>query len=333
MKSMKSVLALACAALLILTGCGSTSGASAGSAAVSGEGGTGGETLSVVSTIFPAYDWTRQILGGHADAAQLTWLTEGGTDLHSYQPTAEDILKISTCDVFIYVGGESDEWAEDALREKANADMTVIKLLEMPGSTVLTEEIADGMQAGEEEEEEGALDEHVWLSLSNAQVCCEAIAGALAAADPANAADYAANAETYTAQLADLDAAYADAVAAARLDTVLFADRFPFRYLTEAYGLTYYAAFAGCSAETQASFETVIFLAQKLDELDLPCVLTMEHADDEIAASVIRNSENEERPIYSMHSLQGVTAEELAGGLTYLSAMTQNLEVLKKALA
>ena len=229
--------------------------------------------IRVVTTIFPIYDWVREIAGDTGNT-EITLLLDSGVDLHSFQPSAQDILKVATCDLFIYVGGESDEWAEDALAEAVNPDMVVISLVEALGENAKAEEIVEGMQAEEEEEEgeegeeeEEEIDEHVWLSLRNAQVFTSAIADALVQKDPANADSYRANAEAYGAKLAALDAAYAGAVDSAAHKTLLFGDRFPFRYLTDDYGLTYYAAFAGCSAETEASFATVIFLAKKTDEL------------------------------------------------------------------
>ena len=215
--------------------------------------------IRVVTTIFPIYDWVREIAGDTGNT-EITLLLDSGVDLHSFQPSAQDILKVATCDLFIYVGGESDEWAEDALAEAVNPDMVVISLVEALGENAKAEEIVEGMQAEEEEEEgeegeeeEEEIDEHVWLSLRNAQVFTSAIADALAQKDPANADSYRANAEAYGAKLAALDAAYAGTVDSAAHKTLLFGDRFPFRYLTDDYGLTYYAAFAGCSAETEAS--------------------------------------------------------------------------------
>ncbi|MDO4566964.1 MAG: metal ABC transporter substrate-binding protein, partial [Oscillospiraceae bacterium] len=206
----------------------------------SAEAGNGGnaddDKLSIVATIFPEYDWAREIVGD-TESVELTLLLDSGVDLHSYQPTAEDIIRISTCDLFIYVGGESDDWVEGALREAANEDMTVICLLDVLGDAVKTEETVEGMQEehehedGEDHEHEEAVDEHVWLSLKNAELFCAHIASELERLDSANAAAYAANAEAYMAELAALDAQYEEAVDAAAGKTLLFGDRFPFRYL------------------------------------------------------------------------------------------------------
>ena len=294
--------------------------------------------IRVVTTIFPIYDWVREIAGDTGNT-EITLLLDSGVDLHSFQPSAQDILKVATCDLFIYVGGESDEWAEDALAEAVNPDMVVISLVEALGENAKAEEIVEGMQAEEEEEEgeegeeeEEEIDEHVWLSLRNAQVFTSAIADALAQKDPANADSYRANAEAYGAKLAALDAAYAEAVDSAAHKTLLFGDRFPFRYLTDDYGLAYYAAFAGCSAETEASFETVIFLAKKTDELQLPAVLTIEGKDHRIAETIIGSTADKNRKLLTLDSMQGTTANDIAQGATYLKIMEDNLAVLKEAL-
>ena len=312
-----------------------------------------GDTLHIVTTIFPEYDWVRNILGEEAEHVDLTLLLDNGVDLHSYQPTAADILTISTCDLFVYVGGESNDWVEDVLEESMNPDMQVVELLDVLGDAVREEEVVEGMEADHDHEEDHdhddepeehdhdrddgpEYDEHVWLSLRNAEVICGALCDALCAADPANAEAYTANAESYTAQLQTLDAEYESVVAAApdtaAGHTLVFGDRFPFRYLTDDYGLDYYAAFVGCSAETEASFETVTFLAEKVDELQVPCVLIIDGSDGSIARTIVQSSSTPDLPIMTLNSLQSVTADDLAAGITYLSVMEANLEVLTEAL-
>ena len=303
--------------------------------------------LRVVTTIFPEYDWVREILGDKADNAEVTMLLDNGADLHSYQPTADDIVKISECDLFIYVGGESDDWVDDALKNAANKNMKVVNLLEALGDSVKTEEVVEGMQEEEHDhedadehddakehdhEEEAEYDEHVWLSLKNAQTLCSAISGVLQQIDPDNKDTYAANASAYIKKLSALDADYQAAVDAAVCKTVLFGDRFPFRYLAEDYGLRYYAAFAGCSAESEASFETISFLAGKVDELNLPCVLTIEGVQHKIAETIVRNTAAKNQKVLMMDSMQSTTSKDAANGATYLSVMEQNLSVLKEAL-
>lgn len=311
------------------------------------------DKLSIVTTIFPEYDWVREILGDKADNAEITMLLDNGVDLHSYQPTADDIVKISDCDLFIYVGGESDEWVEDALRNAANGNMKVINLLEVLGDSVKTEEIVEGMQEeehehedaeehehedahahedAEEHEHEEETDEHVWLSLKNAKMLVRVISKALQELDPNNKDIYAANADAYVKKLSALDAEYQAAVDAASNKTILFGDRFPFRYLVDDYGLRYYAAFVGCSAETEAGFETISFLAKRVDEWKLPCVLTIEGAQHKIAETVVRNTTAKNQRVLTMDSMQSTTSKDVKNGTTYLSVMEKNLSVLKEAL-
>ena len=313
--------------------------------------------IKIVTTIFPQYDWTREIIGD-TNSANLTLLIGNGTDLHSYQPSIQDIAKISTADIFIYVGGESDGWVKDALKNAKNKNMTVINLLEVLGDNVKEEQIVEGMQAEEEEEhhhdededhdhehheadghhhhhddeDEPEYDEHVWLSLRNAKEICAAICDALCKKDSANAASYKVNLTAYTSKLDALDAKYTVTVKAASKKTILFGDRFPFRYLTDDYNLKYYAAFVGCSAETEASFETVIFLAKKVDELGLNSVLKIESGDGKLARTIINSSANKNAAILTLDSMQSVTTKQAASGTTYLSVMENNLKVLEQAL-
>lgn len=321
--------------LAVLTACGNGANTESDATANVGTGNADGKkTLRVVTTIFPEYDWVRQILGGKANHADLTLLLDSGVDLHSYQPTVEDMVKISSCDLFIYVGGESDEWAEDALSEAVNQDMTVINLLDVLGDAVKEEEVVEGMQEEEDErgDEEAEYDEHVWLSLKNARILCGAIADALIALSPDDAQTFTDNLNAYQARLDELDAQYEDTVSEAPVKTLLFGDRFPFRYLTDDYGLNYYAAFVGCSAETEASFETVVFLANKVDELNLSSVLTIETSDGKIARTIIENTSAKSARVLQMDSMQAATSYDVSNGETYLDAMERNLEVLRDAL-
>ena len=294
------------------------------------------EKLSIVTTIFPAYDWACEITNGNENA-EITMLLDNGVDLHSFQPTADDIIKISTCDVFIYVGGESDEWVEDALAEAVNPDIVVINLLDVLGDSVKEEELVEGME-GEEEEEDGdeeegpEYDEHVWLSLKNASVLCQYISDELVEIDPDNADTYKANVSSYIDALNALDSRYQELVSSSDVNTVLFGDRFPFRYLVDDYGLNYYAAFVGCSAESEASFETIIFLAGKVDELGLNYVFQIESADGSIARTIIENTASNNQTILTLDSMQSVTSSDVSNGMTYLSIMESNYSVLETAL-
>ena len=306
--------------------------------------------VKVVTTIFPEYDWTREIIGD-TNSAELTLLLGNGVDLHSYQPSIQDIAKISTADIFIYVGGESDGWVTDALKNATNKNMKVINLMETLGDKVKAEEIKEGMQTEEEhdhdheaedehghhhhhssDEEEIEYDEHVWLSVRFAKILATEIASTLCEKDSANSAAYKANLKAYTAKLDVLDADYAEAVKAGSKKTLLFGDRFPFRYLVDDYDLDYYAAFVGCSAETEASFETIIFLANKVDELTLNNVCQIESGNGKIAKTIIQSSKNKNAKILTFDSLQSNTTKDIKKGTTYLSVMQKNLEVLKEAL-
>ena len=263
-------------------------------------------------------------------------LLDNGVDLHSYQPSADDMVKVSKCDLFIYVGGESDAWVDDALKSAQNKNMKVINLLDVLGNSVKEEEQVEGMQAEEEEkegEEEGPeYDEHVWLSLKNAKTLCSSITDALCEMDSKNADVYKKNLNEYTKNLDALDKEYQQAVNSAKYDTLVFGDRFPFRYMVDDYSLKYYAAFVGCSAETEASFETIKFLANKVDELGVTTVLTIEDPKHKIAQTVVENTKEKNQKILALNSMQSVTSDDVKNGETYLNVMQSNLDVLKQAL-
>ena len=339
MKKILSILLI----LILSVGCLSACGSGRGS----GDG-----KLRIVATIFPEYDWVKSILGDRAADAELTLLLDNGVDLHSYQPTAEDILTISDCDLFIYVGGESDRWVEDALKNPVNKNRIVINLMDVLGGAVKEEEIVPGMQeeehdhdhedGGHDDHEDGdhdhdheegpEYDEHVWLSLRNAAVIVKSLSESIQKLDPDHAETYRKNTEDYLAKLSALDGQYKAAVEAASVKTLLFGDRFPFRYMTDDYNLTYYAAFVGCSAESEASFETIAFLSEKVDELSLRSVITIEGTDHRIAETIIRNTKTKDQQILVLDSLQSAKAEDIRNGVTYLSVMEKNLTVLKEAL-
>ncbi len=326
MKKMLYALILTALIAFGLSGCGSTDNTKASA---------NDNSINIVATIFPAYDWTKNILGENPSNINLTLLLDNGVDLHSYQPSVQDIQKISTCDLFIYVGGESDEWIEDVLSTAENKDMKVVCLMDVLGVGAKSEETVEGMQAEEEdetEEEEAEYDEHVWLSLKNAKVFTNEITDRLAAIDPDNSEIYKKNATDYINKLNELDKSYETAVSSAGKKVLLFGDRFPFRYLTEDYGLNYYAAFLGCSAETEASFETITFLSGKVDELSLNAVLTIDGSDQKIAKTIIDNTSAKDQNLLVLDSMQSTTKEDIASGATYISIMENNLSVLEEAL-
>ena len=314
-------------------------------------------TVKIVTDIFPVYDWVREITKNSAAKIDLTLLLDNGVDLHSYQPAVADVAKIAECDLFVYVGGESEGWMDDACKEIKNKNSVVLKLLDSLGDAAKEEEVVEGMEADHDhesadehdhehehesagehhhehgEDEEGPeYDEHIWLSVKNAKILCNTIAEKIAEVDPKNAQTYRANAAAYNAKLSTLDAQYQKIVDAASKKTVLFGDRFPFRYLVDDYGLSYYAAFVGCSAETEASFKTILFLAKKVDELGIPAVLTIEKSDGKIAKTIIKNTKAKNQKILTLDSMQSTTSNDIKKGITYLSIMTKNADVLKSAL-
>lgn len=318
----RNLLTMVAALSLVLSGCGT--------------GNASKDRLHIVATIMPEYDWVMNVLGENPGNAEVTLLLESGADLHSYQPSAADIMKIADCDVFICVGGEADKWTEDALKESRNPELAVIRLLETDGAGVREEETPEGAEEDldhdhEEEhhdEHEEEYDEHIWLSLRSAQVLVQTISDVITEKDPDHADVYSANTAAYLEQLAALDQEYQETVSNAQFQSLLFGDRYPFRYMADDYGLTCYAAFSGCSAETEASFETVLFLAGKLDELGLNHVMTIEGSDGRIAKTIIENSKDKNRDILTLNSMQG----SMDKNTSYLDVMKDNLNVLKEAL-
>lgn len=341
--------------------------------------------VSIVATIYPQYDWLKNVLGDRLDAVNLKLLIKNGTDLHSYKPSAQDIAAIASADMVVYVGGESDEWIEKALNATPKEGRVQVNLMEALGDRVKEEEVVEGMQGEEEHEhhhehgdpsatsgtedhhehaeehehhehaeahedhdnhehaeehedghhhhEEAENDEHVWLSLKNAEILVRNLAEALAKLDTAHASEYHMNAALYVAKISALDAQYRAATDSASNKTILFGDRFPFRYLVDDYGIKYFAAFVGCSAESEASFETVAFLAGKMDSLALPAIFTIDGSNGKIARAILDASKkSKDALVLTLNSMQSVTDTQMQSGIDYLSIMQSNLEVLKKAI-
>lgn len=318
MKNYVRIAALAISALMIFCLFGGCKGKDA----------EDGGKIKVAATIFPLYDWTREITAS-SDSIDLSLVLDNGVDLHSFQPTAGDMVKISQADVFIYTGGESDSWVEDALKEAQNKDMIAVNLLDSLGGGAKSEKPTEGaQQAGHTDE----TDEHIWLSLRNAEKLCGVICDKICEADPENSGLYRSNCESYCDRLSVIDREYASAVKRGERDALVVGDRFPFRYLCDDYGIKYYAAFEGCSAETEASFETIAFLAGKVDELGLNAVTVTESSDKEIAETIINNTKKKNQRIIGLNSMQSVKAEDIGSGTTYLSIAQDNLKALEKAL-
>ena len=338
MKKRVLIIAMAMIMALVMTGCADDK--KCAGAADDGK-------LNIVTTIFPQYDWAKEIIGDKAADAEVTLLLDNGADLHSYQPSAEDIMKITNADIFVYVGGESDEWVDDVVEGSITDKTKVINLMDVLGDKAKEEEVAEGMQEEhdsdkddkhesekyDEDHEEGQeYDEHVWLSLRNTRVIVQEMAEVFSDADPENKDAYEKNAEEYLSRLDDLDARYQKTVKDAEVKTLLFGDRFPFRYLTDDYGIRYYAAFAGCSAETEASFETITFLADKVDELGLRNVMIIDGSDGKIADTIIKNTKRKDQTVLALDSMQSTVSKEIENGKTYITTMESNLKVIKKAL-
>jgi len=293
-------------------------------------------SISIVATIFPHYDWVRQIIGQeNMDRFDLTLLIDHRIDLHSFSPSVSDIATILQSDVFIYIGGHSDSWVEAVLQD-ANPDMVRMNLMSYLDIEHLLEGFCDEDCDEDHDhsfsDDDFLADEHVWLSLRFAQILCNAIADMLSELDPENAEAYQANAEAYIALLSALDAEYQAVIDAANVRTLVFADRFPFRYMLSDYGISYYAAFKGCSAETEASFVTIISLANRINHYGLNVVMVTETSDQSIAWTVIENTNENNQQILVLDGMKSVTAANIRDGVTYLSIMENNLSVLREAL-
>ncbi len=291
------------------------------------------DKLKIVCTVFPYYDWVRNIVKDQENT-EIILLLNTGTDLHSYQPTAEDIVTISSADIFIYTGGTSDSWVKDVLNSSKNEKTTILNLCEALGKENLycVEEIGEEGHAHEEgEEHTHAHDEHIWLSIKNAIKLTKVIADAIIEKDTPNKTVYEQNCLEYTNVLSSLDVLYENTLASADKDTLVFADRFPFIYLTKDYSLSYFAAFSGCSAESEASFETVTRLAGKINELGLSYIIITETSDGSVANTVRNSTNTKNQEILTMNAIQSITKADLDNGYTQI--MKSNLEVLKKALS
>ncbi|MBR0420488.1 MAG: zinc ABC transporter substrate-binding protein [Erysipelotrichaceae bacterium] len=289
------------------------------------------EHLKIVTTTFPLYDWVISLLKDNPAGIEITMLLDKGVDLHSYQPTAKDVMDIKNCNIFVYVGGESDEWVDDVFANNDNSSPIVIDMMDCLKSNLKVEELKEGMET-EGEGEEDEYDEHIWLSLKNAMVCIEQICEKLIQLDADNKDYYLSNRDKYLSQLSDLDKEYVKTVSQAKNKTLIFGDRFPFRYLFDDYGIDYYAAFKGCSAESEASFETIVFLAGKADELNQKYIMIIDGSNGKIAATINENTQAKNLRIVSLDSLQSCTMEDHLKGKSYLSVMNDDLIVLKEVL-
>ena len=314
---MKKIIAITLIALLLLgvAGCG-----------VPADDGK----AHVICTVFPQYDWVRNIIGSDSNV-KVSLLMDSGADLHNYQTNANDLYAISTCDLFIYIGGESDKWVADALKNPANKERKALALIDVIDPIEGEHHEEEHHEEGHEEHEHTA-DEHVWLSLRNADIMIAEITELLAAIDPDHAEAFRQNAADYSAKLLELDRKYLSCVGGAKRTELLFADRFPFSYLAKDYGLEHYAAFSGCSAEVEVSFSTMANLIDYVNTHELPYVMVTESGDQELAKTVISKTNTKDQKILVMDSLQSVNRVRINEGATYLGIMEQNLAVLQQAL-
>ena len=288
--------------------------------------------FKVVTSITPVYDWTTNVLGEHSSGFNMKNMLNNGSDMHSYQASVSDISKIVTCDLLIYVGGESDDWVEKALKQSKNDDMIVIKLLDVIDD-VLDE--AGGIEGEDHDDhdDDGAVDEHIWMSLKRAKIAVNAIADALKKLDETNASDYTQNAQDYCDKLDALDLQYQQAVSTAVNKTLVVADRFPFVYLFDDYGLDYYAAFSGCSATTDPSMSTIYALVAKVNELNAKVLIVTESDDGKVANKIKELSDSKDQQILTLNSMQSIAAKNITNEVNYLTIMQRNLEVLRVAIS
>lgn len=288
------------------------------------------DKLKIVTTIFPQYDFARQIGG---DKISLQMLVTPGGESHSYEPTPRDIISVNGCDIFICSGGESDVWSNIILKSVNTENKIVIKLMDCVDT--VEEEKTEGMTekttlgSSENAEEEPEYDEHVWTSLKNAKKISETIAAAMCETDQENAEFYTDNLKSFEKQLDELDKSYENAVSSAKNKTIIFGDRFPFRYLFDDYGLKYYAAFPGCSTESDVSAKNMLFLINKVKENNLNTVYYIEFSARKIADTI--SAETGAEPLL-FHSCHTVSKADFENGVTYIELMTQNLDNLKRGL-
>lgn len=329
MKKFINVLSAFIMGAALLTGCGGQE------APINQE--QSADKVNIVCTTFPQYDWVMNLLGEEIDAFDVTLLVKNSADIHNYQPSAQDMISMKTADLFIYVGGESDAWVADLMSSDTVLSDKSVSLVGALGDDALVEEILEGMEHDhehehDEEHEHETLDEHVWLSLENAEILCQYIAGRLCELAPEHETAIQDNTIAYIEELHALSVEYQTVVDESAHNALIFGDRFPFRYLTEDYDLEYYAAFAGCNAEVEAGFDTIIYLAGKVDELGVPCILVIDGSDKSLAGTILNTAESGNQEILVLDSMQSVSWEDIRQGANYIDIMKANLEVLRKAL-
>ena len=313
---MKRLLCALLAAVMMLSLCGCTASYEKS------------DKLQVVCTLFPYYDFARQIGGDNVD---VTLLVAAGKETHSFEPTPLDVIRVSKADVFLYNGGESEQWVEGIL-SSAGKDIPVTAAM-MDLVDLQSEEIVEGMQVNEHENEDSdeiEYDEHIWTSPVITQSICWGICGALCKADWEHAEDYVARTQDYVAQLEKLDAAFREVVANEQRNILVFGDRFPLLYFCKTYGLSYRAAFHGCASDTEPSLATLKFLIDKVNDEQIPVVYTIELSSQKVAQAV---AESTGAKVVTFQSCQQISRDDFNSGVTYLDLMWDNVDALKEGLS
>ena len=295
-------------------------------------GKTGGkDKISIVCTAFPQYDFVMNILGENSENFEVTYLLESGTDMHSYSNTisVDDKVKILSCDLFICIGGSSEKWIDDLLSGEKSKEIRTLKLIDCVSELVCPskDEHTDHDHSHAHE-----CDEHIWLSPKRAQMMCEAIYREICALDSENTDVYTENHTKYKEKLKKLDNGFESMISSAKTNYLIFADRFPFVYLTNDYNISYSAAFGGCSTETSATFETVARLVKDIKDNDIKNLIVLEKGKTSIADTLVSESGRNDIAVLSVISMQNVSKKDIEGGMTYISAMQKNLEILGKAM-
>ncbi len=280
--------------------------------------------LNIVTTIFPPYDFAKNVGGEYVNVSMLL---KPGMESHSYDPTPQDIIKIQECDLFIYTGGESDEWVKDILESSERKPKKTLAMMDV--CETVREETVEGMEKDEDDGDEIEYDEHVWTSPKNAVHIAAAIDSALEELDKSHTVEFAKNTLEYNDKLSQLDGSFREIADNAKRKTLVFGDRFPFRYFADEYGLKYYAAFPGCSSETEPSPSTVSFLIDKVNAEKIPVVFSIEFSNGKVADTICESTGAKKLTFHSCHN---VTQEQFSSGVSYLSLMQDNVKALKEAL-
>lgn len=317
MKLKRKLLAVITAAATVLSLCACSS--------ESGYSNSYSGKLKIISTVFPPYDLARQIAG---DNAEISILLPPGSEIHNYEPSAKDMIAIRNCDIFLYIGGENEQWAEKLINSNDTENVTAVKLIDYVPALSEDEDEHDH-DHDHDHEHEHETDEHIWTSPKNAQLMLSAVYDAICKVDPSGKQTYTKNKDAYAKQLSDLDNAYRSAVDNAKNKTIVLADKFPFRYLAHEYGLEFSAAFAACSDESEPGVSTMIKLTKTIKENNIPAVYYLEFSSTKIADTLCDETGATKLMLHSCHN---VSKHDIENNVSYVDLMKQNLENLKLTL-